>query len=160
MNPVLDLLLQGERLSTAQMADVLGLSEDAVEASLRQLEAEGKLLGWRPVLNPEAGEEMIVRAVIEVKISPEREGGFDKLALRISRFDEVESCHLMSGSYDLLLFCSGKSLRAVASFVSERLSTIDGVLSTATHFLLRTYKEQGYLLVTNPDTADKPAVSP
>jgi DNA-binding Lrp family transcriptional regulator len=159
MNSVLDLLLQGERLSTLHMAEVLGLKESEVEAALRQLEIDGKLLGWRPVLNPEAGEETIVRAVIEVKISPEREGGFDKLALRISRFDEVESCHLMSGSYDLLLFCSGKSLRAVASFVSERLSTIDGVLSTATHFLLRTYKEQGYLLVANPDVADKPAVS-
>ena len=160
MNDVLKLLSQGERLSTEQMAEVLNLSTAEVEAELKRLEAENILLGWRPVLNPETAQDDVVRAVIEVKISPEREGGFDKLALRISRFDEVESCYLMSGGYDLLLVCSGRSLRQVASFVSERLATIEGVLSTTTHFLLRAYKEQSYLLVNNPDANDKPSVSP
>jgi len=98
--------------------------------------------------------------VIEVKISPEREGGFDRLSLRISRFDEVESCYLMSGGYDLLVIVAGKNLRSVATFVSERLATIDGVLSTATHFLLRAYKEQRHLLVEESSASDKPAVSP
>ncbi|MAH26822.1 MAG: AsnC family transcriptional regulator, partial [Opitutae bacterium] len=99
------------------------------------------------------------KAVIEVKISPEREGGFDRLAHRISKFDEVEACHLMSGAYDLMVIVQGKNLHAVASFVSERLSTIEGVLSTATHFLLRSYKEHGHLLSQEADTTEKPPVS-
>ena len=107
MSSVLQLLLEGERLSTAQMAQVLDLSESEIEAEIARLEAEEILLGWRPVLNPERAQEDVVRAVIEVKISPEREGGFDRLATRIARFDAVESCYLMSGSYDLLVFAFG-----------------------------------------------------
>lgn len=160
MSSVLQLLLEGERLDTAQMAQVLGLSESEIEAQIAQLEAEGVLLGWRPVLNPERAQENLVRAVIEVKISPERDGGFDRLATRISRFDAVESCYLMSGSYDLLVFAVGNDLREVATFVSERLSSVDGVLSTATHFMLRAYKEQGHLLLSPGEGSDKPAVSP
>lgn len=160
MSSVLQLLLEGERLDTAQMAQVLGLSESEIESEIERLESEEILLGVRPVLNPERAQENIVRAVIEVKISPERDGGFDRLAARIARFDSVESCYLMSGSYDLLVFATGKDLREVARFVSERLSTVDGVLSTATHFMLRAYKEQGYLLLPASEGSDKPAVSP
>ncbi len=160
MSSVLQLLLEGERLNTAQMAQVLDLSESAVDAEIARLQAEGILLGWRPVLNPEKAQGNIVRAVIEVKISPERDGGFDRLATRISRFEAVESCYLMSGSYDLLVFAVGNDLRAVASFVSERLASVEGVLSTATHFMLRAYKEQGHLLLSPSDSSDKPAVSP
>lgn len=160
MSSVLQLLLEGERLDTAQMAQVLGLPESEIEAELTRLKAEEILLGWRPVLNPERAQENIVRAVIEVKISPERDGGFDRLAARIARFDAVESCYLMSGSYDLLVFAVGHDLRDVASFVSERLASVEGVLSTATHFMLRAYKEQGHLLLSPLDGDDKPAVSP
>ncbi|MGB0263480.1 MAG: Lrp/AsnC family transcriptional regulator [Opitutales bacterium] len=160
MSSVLQLILEGERLDTAQMAQVLDLSEAAVRAEIERLQAEHILLGWRPVLNPERAQEDIVRAVIEVKISPERDGGFDRLAARISQFDAVESCYLMSGSYDLLIFATGKDLREVASFVSERLASVEGVLSTATHFMLRAYKEQGHLLLSPTESGDKPAVSP
>lgn len=160
MSSVLKLLLEGERLDTAQMAQILGLSQSEIEAELSRLEAEKILLGWRPVLNPERAQEGIVRAVIEVKISPERDGGFDRLATRISRFDSVESCYLMSGAYDLLVFAVGNDLREVATFVSERLASVEGVLSTATHFMLRAYKEQGHLLLAPGDGIDKPAVSP
>jgi DNA-binding Lrp family transcriptional regulator len=160
MGSVLQLLLEGQRLNTRQMAQVLGLSESEIEAEISRLEAEEMLLGWRPVLNPERTQEDVVRAVIEVKISPEREGGFDRLATRIARFDAVESCYLMSGSYDLLVFAMGNDLREVASFVSERLASVDGVLSTATHFRLRAYKEQGHLLLSPEGGSDKPAVSP
>jgi DNA-binding Lrp family transcriptional regulator len=159
MSSVLQLLLEGERLNTAQMAQVLGLSEADVAAELKRLEADEVLLGWRPVLHPERAQENIVRAVIEVKISPERDGGFDRLAARISRFDAVESCYLMSGSYDLLVIATGHDLRDVASFVSERLASVEGVLSTATHFMLRAYKEQGHLLLSASEDSDKPAVS-
>lgn len=160
MSSVLQLLLEGERLDTAQMAQVLGLSESEIEAELTRLKAEEILLGWRPVLNSERAQEGVVRAVIEVKISPERDGGFDRLATRIARFDAVESCYLMSGAYDLLVFAVGSDLREVATFVSERLASVEGVLSTATHFMLRAYKEQGYLLLSPIDGDDKPAVSP
>ena len=159
MSTVLQLLLDGERLDTVQMAQVLDLSEDAVTAELKRLEAEKILLGWRPVFNPEKAQENVVRAVIEVKISPEREGGFDRLAARISRFEAVESCYLMSGSYDLLVFATVSDLREVALFVSERLASVEGVLSTATHFRLRTYKEQGHLLLPVGEGSDRPAVS-
>ncbi|NQY33289.1 MAG: Lrp/AsnC family transcriptional regulator [Coraliomargarita sp.] len=160
MSSVLQLILEGERLDTAQMAQVLNLSEAEVAAQLERLQAEKILLGWRPVLNPERAQEDIVRAVIEVRISPERDGGFDRLAARISQFEAVESCYLMSGAYDLLIFAIGKDLREVASFVSERLASVDGVLSTATHFMLRAYKEQGHLLLSPTESGDKPAVSP
>ena len=160
MNKVLKLLLDGERLTTAQMARILDLSEAAVEAELAALEAEHILLGWRPILNSESAEPNRVRAVIEGRISPERDGGFDRLADRISKFEQVDSCYLMSGGYDLLIFAKGDNLHSIASFVSERLSTIGGVLSTATHFLLRTYKEQGFILVRKEGELDKPAVSP
>jgi DNA-binding Lrp family transcriptional regulator len=88
---------------------------------------------------------MNVRAFIEVKVTPERGGGFDRLALRIARFDQVVSCYLASGGYDLMVVVEGTDLREVARFVSERLSTLDGVLSTATHFQLKTYKQNGFL---------------
>ncbi len=155
----MQLLLDGERLDTSQMAKILNLSEDEVNAGLKRLEAEKILLGWRPVLNPEKAQENVVRAVIEVKISPEREGGFDRLAARVSQFDSVESCYLMSGAYDLLVFATGSDLREVALFVSERLASVEGVLSTATHFRLRTYKEQGHLLLSVGENSDRPPVS-
>jgi DNA-binding Lrp family transcriptional regulator len=160
MSSVLQLLLEGERLDTAQMAQVLDLPEAEITAEIERLEAERILLGWRPVLNPERAQENIVRAVIEVKISPERDGGFDRLASRIAHFEAVESCYLMSGAYDLLVFAVGNDLREVATFVSERLASVEGVLSTATHFMLRAYKEQGHLLLAPNETSDKPAVSP
>jgi len=148
MNPVLKLLLEGESLTTAQMAQVAGLSVGEVEQHLEQLKKDKIFLGWRPVLDlsREAAAAAAVRAVIEVKITPERGGGFNRFADRIARFDEVESCYLMSGGYDLLVFVKGASLQKVASFVSEKLSTVEGVLSTSTHFMLRCYKEQGFLL--------------
>jgi len=143
MNPVLPLLLEGGRLTTAQMAQVAGLSEAAVIQHLEQLAQDKIFLGWRPVLDLSREATAAVRAIIEVRITPERGGGFNRLAARLARFDEVESCYLVSGGYDLLLFVNGPSLQRVAAFVSEKLATIEGVLSTATHFLLRCYKDGG-----------------
>lgn len=138
---------------------MLGRSVDEIEGELQTLKDNGSLLGWVPLVHPSKTDGDQVRAVIEVKISPEREGGFDRLAHRISKFEEVEACHLMSGAYDLLVIVRGKNLHTVASFVSERLATIEGVLSTATHFLLRPYKEHGHLLCKDGDNSEKPAVS-
>ena len=148
MNPVLKLLIEGGSLTTGQMAQVAGMTEAAVNQHLEQLKKDKIFLGWRPVLDlsHEAAAATAVRAVIEVKVTPERGGGFNRFAERIARFDEVESCYLMSGGYDLLVFVKGPSLQKVASFVSEKLSTIEGVQGTSTHFMLRCYKEQGFLL--------------
>ncbi|HUJ42185.1 MAG TPA: Lrp/AsnC family transcriptional regulator [Opitutaceae bacterium] len=160
MNPVLKLLLEGGSLSTAQMAQVLNLTEAEVNQQLEQLRKQRIFLGWRPVLNLSKEDAGAVRAVIEVRITPERGGGFNRFAERISRFDEVESCYLMSGGYDLLVFVTGASLQRVAAFVSEKLSTIAGVLSTSTHFLLRSYKEQGYLMDAPAEENGRLTVTP
>ena len=113
-----------------------------------------------PVFTPDFESKSVVRAAIELKISPERDGGFDRLAERVSKFEQVESCYLMSGAYDLLLFIKARSLREVASFVYERLASIHGVTSTATHFFLRAYKQQGFMLTAENANEDKPLVSP
>ncbi len=160
MKPIVKLLLEGGSLSTAQMAEVLNLSVAEVEQQLADLKAQNLLLGFRPVLNLTREDSGVVRAVIEVRITPERGGGFNRLAERISRFDEVESCFLMSGGYDLLVFVNGASLQKVAAFVSEKLSTLEGVLSTATHFMLRSYKEQGFLLEVKTEEAERLKVAP
>ncbi len=160
MNEILKTLLEGESLTTTQIGEILGMDESSVEKELKKLRDENILLGWRPILNPQAVESDRVRAVIEVKIRPEREGGFDRTSERISRFSEVESCYLMSGGYDLLVIVKGDNLHEVAAFVSEKLATLTGVLSTATHFLLRAYKEQGYTLGSERQDSDKPVISP
>jgi DNA-binding Lrp family transcriptional regulator len=159
MQKLLKLILEGERLSTQQLASILDTSESEVEAELARMYEQGILLGWRPILNPDRIDDQLVRAVIEIKIRPEREGGFDRMAMRISRFDEVESCYLMSGGYDLLAIVTGQSLHTVANFVAQKLAAMDGVLSTATHFLLRAYKEQGFELIKSDIAQDKPPVS-
>lgn len=162
MNPVLKLLIEGEHLTTAQLALVAGLSEAEVTQHLEQLKKDKIFLGWRPVLDlsREAAAGAAVRAVIEVKITPERGGGFNRLADRLSRFDEVESCYLMSGGYDLLIFITGPSLQKVAAFVSEKLSTLEGVLSTSTHFMLRSYKEGGYHIEAHSEDTGRLTVVP
>jgi DNA-binding Lrp family transcriptional regulator len=160
MNPVLKLLVEGRHFTTAQMAQVAGIPEAEVERQLEQLKKDRIFLGWRPVLDLSREAAGAVRAVIEVKITPERGGGFNRLADRLSRFDEVESCYLVSGGYDLLIFVSGASLQKVASFVSEKLSTIEGVLSTSTHFMLRSYKEGGYMIEAPAESSERLKVAP
>ncbi|MBL9134888.1 MAG: Lrp/AsnC family transcriptional regulator [Verrucomicrobiales bacterium] len=146
MDPLLKLLRDNAAMKPAQMAALLGVPESEVVARIKAYEQDRVILGYRTVLNDEKVGGDLVRAVIEVRITPERGGGFDRLADRISKYNEVESCYLMSGGYDLLVVVVGNNLREVAQFVSEKLSTIQGVISTATHFLLKPYKEQGVLM--------------
>ena len=159
MEKLLKLMLDGEALSTEQMGEILGLTKDQLDAEFKKLSDAGILLGWRPVINPDV-EESMVHAAIELRINPERDGGFDRLAQRISRFDQVDSCYLMSGAYDLLLFVRAKSLRGVASFVYEKLATIGGGTSTATHFFLKTYKQQGFLIQKDVNGGERLFYSP
>jgi len=146
MDQLLKLLQDNAALRPAQLAVMLNRPESEVAAQIKTYEADHVILGYRAILDDEKIGSDSVRAVIEVKITPERGGGFDRLAKRIAKYGEVKSCYLMSGGYDLLVIVEGKNLREVASFVSERLATIQGVISTGTHFLLKPYKEQGVLM--------------
>jgi len=159
MSDLLSIIQETGTPHPESLAKLLGRPVEDVESELQKLRDDGSLLGWVPLIHPSKAEGDEVKSVIEVKISPEREGGFDRLANRISKFEEVEACHLMSGAYDLLVIVKGKNLHSVATFVSERLATIEGVLSTATHFLLRSYKEHGHLLSNEGENSEKPPVS-
>jgi len=159
MDQLLKLLQENAALRPAQLASMLNQSEKEVEAKIKAYEADHVILGYRAILDEEKIGMESVRAAIEVKITPERGGGFDRLAERIAKYNEVKSCYLMSGGYDLLVVVEGKNLRDVASFVSEKLATIQGVISTATHFILKPYKEQGVLMHYEEDD-ERLAVTP
>ncbi len=150
MEPLLALLRQNARISLEDAARQLNWSVADVAARMEELENEGVIRAYQAVVNEEKLDRDEVTAVIEVKVQPEREGGFDRIATRISRYPEVDSMYLMSGQYDLLLFVGGSDLRTVARFVSERLASIPGVTGTATHFHLKTYKHQGVLMEGEP----------
>jgi len=146
MDELLDILKKNARTNTKDIAKMIRSTPAEVAARIEEYERVGTIRGYRALVNEDHLKEDRVTAVIEVKVQPERAGGFDRIAKRISAFEEVVNMYLMSGKYDLLLFVEGKTLRAVASFVSERLATIDGVLSTGTHFMLKTYKLDGVLM--------------
>ena len=126
---------------------------------IARLEQEGVILGYQAVVDVQQRAADVVTAVVEVKITPERGGGFDRLANRIARFAEVQSCYLMSCGYDLLVIVEGQTLQEIAMFISEKLATIKGVISTATRFRLKTYKENGISLVRD-EKAERLAVTP
>lgn len=159
MDALLKLLQQDARLTTAQLAERLGRGEAEVAAAIADLEARGAILGYHSVVDPERAGQRHVSALIEVRLTPERDGGFDHLAERIAKFDQVTSCYLMSGGYDLAVIVEAEDLREVARFVSEKLSTLGGVLSTATHFQLKVYKQSGFLAGAAP-ADERLAVTP
>ena len=146
MDPLLKLVKENARESVEDLARMLDLTPEEVAIRLAAYEDEGIIRGYHAVLNEDRLEETSVTAVIEVRVQPEREGGFDTIAQRISGFPEVVSAHLMSGGYDLSLTVKGNNLHQVATFVAERLATIPGVTGTGTHFLLKTYKQHGVLM--------------
>ena len=146
MDELLQILQTNALESRENIARMLGLPAGEINRRIDDYEKSGVIRGYQAILNEDRLELDKVTAVIEVKVTPQREGGFDTIAQRISRFPEVRSAYLMSGTYDLLLFVEGRTLREVAAFVSERLSPLEGVLSTSTHFMLKTYKRFGVLM--------------
>lgn len=158
-DPLLMLLRTNARYTNDQLSELLSLSQEEVAARISAFEKDGTIKGYQVVVDPELAGDKDVNAFIEVKLCPERGDGFDRLANRIARFDQVNSCYLASGSYDLLLEVEGNSLRDVAAFVSQKLSTMNGVLSTATLFRLKVYKQNGLLMRTE-ETDGRLAVSP
>src|SRR6201996_1190284 len=146
MDHLLELLQQNSKLSLSELSKLLGLPIPEIQQKIADYEKTGVILAYQAVVDPEKLDADAVTAYIEVRITPERGGGFDRLAQRIARFDEVKSCWLMSGGDDLPILVEGDNLREIARFVSERLSTVEGVVSTATRFRLKTYKQNGMLL--------------
>lgn len=143
---ILELLQKNALFKASEIADRLDISEAEAQSAVDELEANGTIIGYHAVVDQEkvdTGDK--VTALIEIKLTPERQGGFDRHAIRIAKFDQVTSCYLMSGGFDLLAIVEGETLNDVAKFVSEKLSTIEGVVATSTHFQLKVYKQSGFL---------------
>ena len=145
-NEILRLLAENGRLSAADIAERLQITEISAQRAVNELESDGVIVGYRAMFDETVLPETAVKAIIEVKTKPERDSGFDRIAKRISKFSKVESVYLVSGSYDLLLEVRGESLKDVAEFVASKLAAIDGVVSTSTLFLLKKYKELGKMM--------------
>ena len=156
---LLRILRRKARASYKELADMTATTEAEVAEKITSWEKDHTILGYHAVTNPEIIGDTSVSAFIEVRVTPERGGGFDRLAVRIARFDQVVSCYLASGGYDLMVVVEGADLREVARFVSEKLSSLEGVISTATHFRLKTYKDNGFLFESEPES-ERLAVSP
>lgn len=146
MSDIVKILQQNARISNTELGEILGISPAEAEAEIKRLESEGIIRGYSVIVDDELYDKSTVYATIELKVTPQRDCGFDDIAKTIMMYDEVESVNLMSGAYDLAVEVKGNNLKDVALFVSERLSTIDGVLSTATHFILKKYKEKGIFI--------------
>ena len=143
---ILAIIEKNSRIYVKELAVILGAEEIDVANELKAMEDEGIICGYHTMIDWEKTDIEKVTALIEVRITPQRGQGFDKLAERIYKYPEVNSVYLISGGYDLLVSLEGKSLKQVSSFVSDKLSTLDGVLSTATHFVLKKYKDHGTIL--------------
>jgi DNA-binding Lrp family transcriptional regulator len=159
MDELLKILQVNATESRDNIAKMLNLPVTEVDKRIADYEKRGIIRGYQAILNDDEIDPDRVTAVIEVKVRPQREGGFNIIAERISRFPEVRSAYLMSGGHDLLLFVEGRNLREVATFVSERLAPLDGVLSTSTHFMLKTYKRLGVLMKSS-QTEERLSVAP
>ena len=147
MDQLLQILSGNARLEPKQIAVMTGETEEAVAARIAQYEHDGVIRGYKPLIDyDKLPETERVEAFIEVRVSPKLNYGFEEIAHTVADFDEVRSVYLMSGGYDLLVQVEGKSFKDIALFVSQRLSPLEGGLSTATHFLLSRYKEQGGLM--------------
>ena len=149
---IINVLTQDARLTAKQIAAMLSSDEQTVKSTVERLEKDGVIVKYTAILNDEKTDDYVVDALIEVKVTPKKKEGFDGIAKQIASFPEVQSVYLMSGAYDLAVFIQDKTLQQVSRFVSERISTFDGVLSTATHFILKKYKIEGVL--TEKEDAD------
>lgn len=146
MDTLLNLLKQNARLSNAELAIMTGSTEQAVAEKIDSFEKQGIIKGYSVIIDEEKADKDYVSAFIELKVTPQADCGFDEIAKNVMAYEEVDSVSLMSGAYDLAVIVSGTNLKEIALFVAQRLSTIDGVLSTATHFVLKRYKEKGIFI--------------
>lgn len=143
MNKLLKILAENARLTNKEIAVMLGKSEKEVAKDIQLLEDTGVLKGYKAIINKDKAEVETVTALIEIKVQPKYEHGFDDVANKIAQLEEVETIYLMSGGFDFAVMVNDKSFQEVAMFVANRLSPLEGVVSTATHFILKRYKDQG-----------------
>ncbi len=156
---ILAILGEDCRYTAAKIAVMLGETEEKVAAAISSMEARGVIVKYAAITNPDAEDDELVEAFIEVKVAPQKGYGFDRLAEEIASHEEVKSLYLMSGAYDFAVIIEGKSLKSISRFVSERISTFDCVLSTATHFILKKYKIEG-ATTKNSDEQGRLSVQP
>ncbi len=142
---ILNILTEDARIPAKKIAAMLSEDETTIRTAIAAMENSGLLVKYTAIVNSEKADDALVEALIEVKVTPKKKEGFDGIAKQIAAFPEVKAVYLMSGAYDLAVFLEDKTLQQVSRFVSERISTFDGVLSTATHFLLKKYKIEGAL---------------
>ncbi|ERM92932.1 MAG TPA: Lrp/AsnC family transcriptional regulator [Caldanaerobacter subterraneus] len=148
---IAELLQENGRLTEHQIASILGISEEEVKSTIKELENKKVILKYSALIDWEKINREVVTALIDVKVTPQQELGFNAIAHKICQFEEVKSVSLISGTYDLSVEVEGKTMKEIALFVAEKLAPIDGVLSTTTHFILKRYKEDGVLYEENQD---------
>ena len=156
---ILDAIQKNGRYSTEDLAAMLATDEQTIKKEIKEMEDANVICGYPTLINWDQTDCELVTALIEVKVTPQRGMGFDKIAERIYQYNEVNAVYLMSGSFDFTVFIEGKTMRGVAQFVSEKLSTQESVLSTATHFILKKYKDHGSVMV-NPTKDERMLVTP
>lgn len=157
-NKILAILEKNSRLGIEDLAALLGENKDQISKEIKAMEDEHIICGYHTLINWDKTEDERVDAFIEVKVTPQRGMGFDKIAERIYQYDEVDAIYLMSGGFDFSVFIKGKTMKEVASFVSLKLSTIDFILSTSTHFVLKKYKDHG-TIIEHPKRDERMKVS-
>ncbi|MBE6738143.1 MAG: Lrp/AsnC family transcriptional regulator [Ruminococcaceae bacterium] len=151
MDRLLKLLSQNSSYSVSELALLVDDTEENVQAKIKEYEAAGVIKGYRAAINWELVKDSGVTAYIELKVTPTKDKGFDEIAEKIMAFDEVASLYLMAGTYDLAVIVKAETIQDVSSFVTRKLSALDGVLATATHFILKRYKDEGLVLSGTPD---------
>ncbi len=150
MDKLLRLLSENSSYSTKDLALLMGVPEENVKAQIKEYENQGIIKGYRAAINWEAVKDSGVTAYIELKVTPTKDRGFDEIAERIMGFEEVDSLYLMAGTYDLAVIVKGETIQDVSSFVTRKLYAMNGVLATATHFILKRYKDEGLILSEIP----------
>ena len=156
---ILQAIDKNSKLTPADLAAMFGSTTEEVTAVIKELEADAIICGYPTLINWDKTDTEKVTALIEVKVTPQRGLGFDKIAERIYKFDEVESVYLMSGGFDLTVIIEGKSMKEVATLVSSKLAPMEAILSTATHFVLKKYKQHGLPLVSQ-NTDERMSITP
>ena len=149
MEEILEILESNARATAEDIALMLNKSVEEVRETIKKLEEDNVIVGYNTLINWDKSSKENVTALIEVKVTPQRGQGFDKVAERIYRYPQVKACYLMSGGFDLTVIIEGKSMKDVALFVAEKLAPLDSVLSTATHFVLKKYKDEGVVFEEN-----------
>lgn len=159
MDQLIKLLKNNARISNSELAVMLGKTEEQISADIEKLEKNGVIKGYSAIVDESAYDQNSVFALIELKVTPQSQSGFDEIANQIASYEQVESVRLMSGAYDIIVAVNGSNIKEISQFVSQRLATIDAVQSTATHFVLKVYKDNG-ILISHEEIDERGLISP